>query len=207
MSKTSSPTTSLREACVLAAREVIAKSGVEGLSMRDVARTLGISHQAPYRHFESRDHLLAEVMRRCFADFAAYLGAQTSGQEGDAKLEAMGHAYLDYAQHKPLEYRLMFGTPWPEPAQHPELVQHAVRAFNLLRDTLSALPGAQHQPPGHADHQAMFIWSALHGMASISQAHVMQHLQLAPGVEAGLRADLMARMALGLGSNSRGTGE
>ena len=53
----------LREACVQAAREVIAERGVEGLSMRDVARRLGISHQAPYRHFESRDHLLAEIMR------------------------------------------------------------------------------------------------------------------------------------------------
>jgi AcrR family transcriptional regulator len=63
----------LKEACVQAAREVIAEQGVEGLSMRDVARKLGISHQAPYRHFESRDHLLAEIMRRCFVDFADHL--------------------------------------------------------------------------------------------------------------------------------------
>ena len=63
----------LKEACVQAAREVIAEQGVENLSMRDVARKLGISHQAPYRHFESRDHLLAEIMRRCFADFAHHL--------------------------------------------------------------------------------------------------------------------------------------
>jgi len=52
----------LKEACVRAAREVIAERGIEALSMRDVARKLGISHQAPYRHFEGRDHLL-EVER------------------------------------------------------------------------------------------------------------------------------------------------
>ena len=67
------PALSLKEACVQAAREVIAEHGVESLSMRDVARKLNISHQAPYRHFESRDHLLAEIMRRCFADFAQHL--------------------------------------------------------------------------------------------------------------------------------------
>jgi AcrR family transcriptional regulator len=51
MGKTIEQTASLKEACVQAAREVIAEKGVENLSMRDVARKLGISHQAPYRHF------------------------------------------------------------------------------------------------------------------------------------------------------------
>jgi hypothetical protein len=53
----------------------------------------------------------------------------------------MGHAYLDYAQKKPLEYRLMFGTPWPEPAQHPELIENAVHAFDILRNNLRKTHG------------------------------------------------------------------
>ncbi len=190
---------SLREACVQAAREVIAEHGVESLSMRDVARKLNISHQAPYRHFESRDHLLAEIMRRCWADFAQHLDDRPRTGNPGADLEAMGHAYLSYARRKPLEYRLMFGTPWPEPAQHPDLVQHAVRAFNLLRDSLRAMHGGQPEEHAQADRQAMFIWSTLHGMASITQANVMQHLNLAAGVEQALPADVMARIVLGLG--------
>jgi len=198
MSKKLVPAVSLKEACVQAAREVIAERGVESLSMRDVARKLGISHQAPYRHFESRDHLLAEIMRRCFADFAQHLDERPRTGQPEQDLEAMGHAYLDYARLKPLEYRLMFGTPWPEPAQHPALVQHAVCAFNLLRDSLRAMHG--HDPAQHAqaDRQAIFIWSTLHGMASITQANVMQHLELAPGVADALPADFMARIGLGL---------
>jgi hypothetical protein len=54
-------------------------------------------------------------------------------------LGMMGRAYLDYAARKPLEYRLMFGTPWPEPADHPELVRYAVVAFNMLRDHLRSM--------------------------------------------------------------------
>lgn len=189
---------SLKEACVQAAREVIAEHGVESLSMRDVARKLDISHQAPYRHFESRDHLLAEIMRRCFADFAQHLDDRQRTGNPAADLESMGHAYLGYARKKPLEYRLMFGTPWPEPAQHTALVQHAVHAFNLLRDSLRAMHGAQPEDPAQADQQAMFIWSALHGMASITQANVMRHLNLTPGVEQALPADMMVRIGLGL---------
>ena len=172
----------LKEACVQAAREVIAEQGVEGLSMRDVARKLGISHQAPYRHFESRDHLLAEIMRRCFVDFTDHLDRRVGGASPDEDLDSMGHAYLDYAQKKPLEYRLMFGTPWPEPAQHPELIANAVHAFDILRNNLRKTHGDSPEQRARADLDALFIWSTLHGMASISNAHVMRHLVLAPGV-------------------------
>jgi len=198
MGKTIEQTASLKEACVQAAREVIAEKGVENLSMRDVARKLGISHQAPYRHFESRDHLLAEIMRRCFVDFAQHLDRRPRTGDPDIDLRAMGHAYLDYAQRNPLEYRLMFGTPWPEPADHPELVQYAVAAFNMLRDSLRNMHGNDEQSHAQADRQAMFIWSGLHGMASITQAKVMQHLRLAAGVEADLRSDMLERIGLGL---------
>jgi AcrR family transcriptional regulator len=192
------PSLSIKEACVQAAREVIADNGIENLSMRDVARKLGISHQAPYRHFDSRDHLLAEIMRRCFVDFAEHLDQRTRSGDAEADLGAMGHAYLDYAQRKPLEYRLMFGTPWPAPAQHPELVRHAVHAFNMLRDSLRSMQGNDEAHHANADRQAMFIWSTLHGMASITQANVMQHLSLASGVESDLRNDMMMRIGLGL---------
>ncbi len=47
----------LKEACVQAAHAFIVEHGVEQLSMREVARRLGVSHQAPYKHYPSRDHL------------------------------------------------------------------------------------------------------------------------------------------------------
>lgn len=182
----------LKEACVQAAREVIAEQGVEGLSMRDVARRLDISHQAPYRHFPSRDHLLAEIMRRCFEDFANYLDISAKNQLDDA-LRGMGDAYMSYAAQKPLEYRLMFGTPWPEPAAHPELVKHAVHAFDVLRKNLLKKHGRQKNAKKQAELEAMFIWSALHGLATIEQSNVMQHLVLSKGVQA-LSRDFMMFM-------------
>jgi hypothetical protein len=190
----------LTEACVQAAREVIAELGVEGLSMRDVARKLGISHQAPYRHFESRDHLLAEIMRRCFADFARHLDAPLAGTDDRSDLAAMGEAYLDYAIAKPLEYRLMFGTPWPEPAQHAGLVADAVHAFDILRNNLRRRHGKGAGMQARADLDALFIWSALHGMASISQSQAMDNLQLAPGVATAFRGYLMQKVGIALGS-------
>jgi AcrR family transcriptional regulator len=193
----------LKEACIQAAREVIAEEGVEGLSMRDVARRLEISHQAPYRHFASRDHLLAEIMRRCFEDFAQFL--DQSSKENLTELRSMGEAYLDYAALKPLEYRLMFGTPWPEPAAHPELVKHAVHAFDLLRQNLLKQHEKNSGAKKQAELEAMFIWSLLHGYASIEQSNVMQHLVLAKGVQNQARNFMMSMIHSALQANREET--
>jgi len=190
----------LKEACIQAAREVIAEQGVEGLSMRDVARRLEISHQAPYRHFASRDHLLAEIMRRCFEDFAQFLDRSSKHNQPE-ELRGMGEAYLDYAAAKPLEYRLMFGTPWQEPADHPELVKHAVHAFDLLRQNLLKQHGQKGNEKKQAELEAMFIWSLLHGYASIEQSNVMQHLVLSKGVQNNAKDFMMKMIHLALQSN------
>ena len=189
----------LKEACVQAARDVIAEQGVEGLSMRDVARRLDISHQAPYRHFPSRDYLLAEIMRRCFEDFANFLDVSAKNHLDD-ELRGMGDAYMSYAAQKPLEYRLMFGTPWPEPAAHSELVKHAVHAFDVLRQNLLKKNGHQKNAKKQAELEAMFIWSALHGLATIEQSNVMQHLVLSKGVQAHSKDFMMFMIQSALAS-------
>lgn len=174
----SHPTTELKEACIQAAHEVIAEQGVEGLSMRDIARRLGVSHQAPYKHYASKDHLLAEVMRRCFEKFTIYLDARPRFDEPRNDLESLGTQYLTYAMKNPLEYRLMFGTPWPAPAEYPGLVEDAQHAFNVLRSVLKRLHKKTPNRSHKVDVDAIFIWSSLHGLASITQANVMKHLSL-----------------------------
>jgi AcrR family transcriptional regulator len=188
----------LKEACIVAAHEVIAERGVEGLSLRDVARKLNVSHQAPYRHFPSRDHLLAEIMRRCFDEFARFLDARPVSEIPRASLGHLGERYLQYAATHPLEYRLMFGTPWPEPAEHPELVKQAVHAFDVLRNVLREVHAGEKDQNALADLDALFIWSSMHGMASITQANVMPHLKLSKKVMKAAATHMMHRMSLAL---------
>jgi AcrR family transcriptional regulator len=184
----------LKEACVLAAHRFIASHGVERLSLREVARLLGVSHQAPYKHYPSRDHLLAEVIRRCFQQFAAYLDDRGEHKEPHDDLRALGQRYLSYAAQHPLEYRLMFGTAWPEPAEQVGLVKDAVHAFDVLRRVLRTIYGSQEGVRAKVDLDAMFIWSNLHGLASISESNVMDHLQLAKGVSGKLSTHIMEMM-------------
>jgi AcrR family transcriptional regulator len=193
----------LKEACVRAAREVIAEHGIEHLSLREVARRLGVSHQAPYRHYPSRDHLLAEVMRRCFESFAQNLDARERSEDPTVELNALGRRYLAYAASNPLEYRLMFGTAWPEPAAHPDLVKDAVHAFDVLRTVLKRIFGEKASAKQQVDMHAMFIWSSMHGLATITESNVMSCLNLTAKAAAQAPTHVMHMVELALAAAAR----
>lgn len=201
MPKKSSPPAApieLREACVIAAQEVIAEKGVEHLSLRDVARRLGVSHQAPYKHYPSRDHLLAEVMRRCFQRFAAHLDARGHFAEPKDDLAALGRQYLSYARDHALEYRLMFDTAWPESAEHPDLIRDAVHAYDILRKVLRRLHGESAALDDRVDLDALYIWSTVHGLAGVMNGNCIDKLNLKPKVLAQAIEHVIKMVELGL---------
>lgn len=196
----------LKEACLRAAHEFIAEHGVEALSLREVARRLGVSHQAPYRHYPSREHLLVEVMRRCFRDFADFLDERGEHADPHADLCALGERYLEFAAKHPVEYRLMFSTPWPALGEELGLAADAGHAFDVLRRALGRIHGTQASMRQRVDLDAMFIWANVHGMATITQSNVMAHLRLAPKVEAGATAHLFEMIGAAMAARAAGEG-
>jgi AcrR family transcriptional regulator len=192
------PPLELREACIVAAREVIAERGIENLSLRDVARKLGVSHQAPYKHYPSRDHLLTEVLRRCFQGFAAYLDARPRFDDPEQDFKSLGQQYLRYAQERPLEYRLMFSTQWPASAAPADLAQDAVHAFDVLRGVLRRMHGESAAMREQVELDALYIWSTMHGLAGVMSGPCIEQLHLKPKVLKQAVQHAMERLGIGL---------
>jgi AcrR family transcriptional regulator len=198
----------LREACLAEALVIISTSGVEKLSMREVARRIGVSHQAPYRHFASRDHVLAEIVRRAFADFAQALRTPPQTDDPAADSLAMGFAYVQFAFAEPLKYRLMFGGTLPDPAHHPDMMQGARDAFDVLRQSLMRLFKARGPQPDDEtiDREALFAWSSLHGVVSLLRTDAMTTLDIAPSARADFVAHALRQIGTALGINTGGQG-
>ena len=192
------PPLDLRDACIVAAQDVIAERGIENLSLRDVARRLGVSHQAPYKHYPSRDHLLAEVMRRCFQRFAAHLDARAQNDDPLQDLESLGLQYLTYAHLHPLEYRLMFSTTWPESSDQIDLVRDATHAFDVLRGVLRRLHGESAATREAVDLDALYIWSTMHGLAGVMNGQCIDKLDVKATVLKRAVRHTMDRMGIGL---------
>ena len=169
----------VREACLQKAAEIIASDGVDHLSLREVSRRLSISHQAPYKHFASREALLAEVISRAFDDFTAYLSVRIRNASAEDELPILGRAYLQYAVEHPLEYRLMCETPMPDLERHPGLRDKATAAFSLLLGAISKV--RRDEPERVIRSLALFAWSAVHGLASVSANGAMPAIGLAGG--------------------------
>jgi AcrR family transcriptional regulator len=167
MAKDKAPGRDLREACIAEAARIIDEKGLEALSFREVARRLGVSHQAPYKHFESRDHILAELVVRALASFAAALEARPVEADPYADLQAIGRAYVGYASSHPLNYRLMFGSAVIDPRAHPALIDAGRRAFGILLDAIRALPSSD-GGTDLSEVDALFAWSAVHGWRACS---------------------------------------
>lgn len=197
MAKRPAGTADLREACLREALAVIERSGVESLSLREVARGLGVSHQAPYKHFASRDHLLAEVIRRIYDGFARHLDDRPRHDDPHADLGAIGEAYLAYAAAHPLQYRLMFATPLPDPIAHPAMMASARHAFAILNAAIDRVHGrpAAASPAGRAvPLDALYVWATVHGLASIMQASAMRTLALPASVLDAMKPHAMGRL-------------
>jgi AcrR family transcriptional regulator len=159
----------LREAMVEAALQLIREHGPAGFSFAEVARLVGVSGAAPYRHFRDRNALVAEVALQGFTKFAAELRAawEGGGASPVRALEQCGRAYLSFARREPASYAAMFEPGFPL-EENPELLAAGDRAFNVLRAAAEAviatIPGTT-KPPSLM--VALHIWSMSHGIASL----------------------------------------
>src|SRR5215468_9381937 len=105
-----------------AAREILETEGLEALSLRSVARRAGVSHAAPYRHYASREALLADVAIDGLAELRSEI-VQAGAKPGDKgeRIIHVGGAYLRFASNHSGLVRLMFGSELPNRAEIPGL--------------------------------------------------------------------------------------
>ncbi len=170
----------LKAALVEAARALVEESGPAKVSLREAARRAGVSHNAPYRHFASREALLAAVAREGFAEFAEALAAagRAAGRAGgrDAALIAQGIAYVRFALDNPGLHRLMFSNAIDRGA-FPELAAAAGAAFEVLRGEIAgSADGGWRRTGGAAEGNtagrgdgfaALRAWAMVHGLAQL----------------------------------------
>lgn len=151
----------LRAALLDAAVILLAEHGVSGLTLRDCARRAGVSHAAPYRHFASKEALLAAIATQGFGWLhQAGLAAMTPHVDPVARLDAYGHAYVRFALAHPHHFRLMFTSECHDSGPTPQ-EQSQDNAYVLLREAATAV-----SPAGSdRDLAAVAYWSRPHGLA------------------------------------------
>lgn len=159
----------LREQLMITAIEHLATQGTEGLSLRAIARELGVSQTAPYRHFRDKNALLAALSTDGFQTLTNAMRAATEEHRSDAAraLQLCGVAYIQFARAHPQQYKLMFGQRVLDASLYPELQTVAEESFQVLKSIIGDGIEQGIFKPQPEELVANTAWALVHGLATL----------------------------------------
>ena len=183
----------LREALVQAALREAERGGPESISLKALARQLGVSQPAPYRHFADRDALLAAVTAEAFRQFNMVLRESMRRPSKRSKLSRIARATLDFGLRRNGVYRLMFASRTMAAASKgSELHQAAIETFALVLEALEAPAVGLLR-----ERYALQVWAALHGVVMLAEQGLLTG-QVAQITREDLVEDMVAQTKIAL---------
>lgn len=165
----------LRQAILVAACHHLRHGNADSLSLRALAREIGVSQTAPYRHFDSKNALYAGIATWGFSILEKELAqiATTHLPPVDSVV-ALGVAYLKFSEEHTEKYQLFFDNSLVDFDEYADLQESSARCFNHLLEVIrKGKESGLYQDRADED-LAGLIWASLHGMASLLQLNRQQ---------------------------------
>jgi AcrR family transcriptional regulator len=181
----------LRRALLDEALALAAERGPSALNLREAARRAGVTEAAPYRHFRSKEALVAALAEEGFAALLERVRAalRRAPAAPAARLSALGVAYLRFALERPAHFRVMFGRDLARSHGFRGVGQLAQACFAELMGEVSRAQRSGRIAGRDPRPAALALWSALHGLASLQADGLLER----QGLARGRGADALAR--------------
>jgi AcrR family transcriptional regulator len=185
----------LRTALLEQAERTVRERGVQALSLRELAREVGVSHAAPRRHFPDRQALLDALAEAGFERLGAELRAarERAGEDFQARLQATAAAYIRFATRDAALLELMFAGKHREQAG--ALHEAAERAFAVLLELIEQGQAEGALDAGEPERVGLVLFATIQGIAALVSAGMVDAEQLDE-----LLADAAAHFLRGSGS-------
>jgi AcrR family transcriptional regulator len=167
----------LRAALLARAEATLRVSGVDGLSLRELAREVGVSHGAPRRHFDDKaallEALVAEGFHRLGSELAA--AAEPDGRAFDVVLKDVAVTYVRFAADNPALVDLMSGSRYLADASD-ALVRARDLSFAPVRSLVEAAQSTGDLAPGDVRRIGTLMFATLHGLATMANNKMIDPL-------------------------------
>lgn len=166
----------LRQNLIDAAITLINEKGISDLSLRQLARQVGVSHNAPYRHFETKEALLIAVAEQGFESLRCALQTtkETLPNQPTQQLQAIGIAYVNFALTHPAHYRVMFGNYRGDCEESSPLATVAEQSFMVLVNLIKEGQEIGIFRDSDPFNLARVAWSLVHGQSMLALDNKLQ---------------------------------
>ena len=157
--------TTLRNQILMESVKIIGLAGLDGLSLREVAKKLNVTHQAPYHYFPDKSALLIELKKMGFLQLNEAMQKTLAEKKTPSELlESIGLTYFDFCTQNPGFYRAMFAaTSTGEGIRVPE----AEQAFGCLQKAVMDLQAQGAIKTQDPEIVAMICWTYMHGFVAL----------------------------------------
>ena len=163
----------LREALLARAMEFIEEAGVEGLSLRQLARDLGVSHAAPGKHFRDKQALLDALALDGFRGMnTRIVGASQAAGDHRSRFVRIARAYVDFAVSRPVLLAVMHSTKH-HPDASDELRGIGEDGIRVARAVIAEAQDAGELGPGDNEMLALACFASLHGAAVLAAGNLL----------------------------------
>jgi AcrR family transcriptional regulator len=168
----------LRTALLAEAQRTVRERGVQELSLRELARAVGVSHGAPRRHFPDRQALLDALAEAGFARLGAALrrAVDGAGEDFPARLRATAAAYVRFATRDAELLELMFAGKHRE--QSGMLHEAADRAFSVILELIEQGQADGALEPGDPERIGLVLFATIQGVATLVTGGMVEAEQL-----------------------------
>jgi AcrR family transcriptional regulator len=168
----------LRTALLTHAERTVRERGVQDLSLRELARELGVSHGAPRRHFPDRQALLDALAEAGFARLGAELraAADGAGKDFEPRLQATAVAYVRFATRDAALLELMFAGKHQE--QSGTLHEAAERAFAIMLELIQQGQADGTLESGDPERVGLVLFATIQGVAALVTSGMIDAEQL-----------------------------
>ncbi|WP_327676246.1 TetR/AcrR family transcriptional regulator [Kitasatospora sp. NBC_00458] len=161
----------LREEIIRAATALIVRTGSDqAVTLRSVAREVGIAAPSIYAHFPDRDAIVEAVVVEAITQLQQTIGAAVAAHDDPVEALLAGcAAYVDFGVREPARYRVLFGwaRPKPEAPADDASGRQGLDAFQMLVDSVDACVRAGRSSSTDPFGDAVALWTALHGQVTL----------------------------------------
>lgn len=159
----------LRVGLIQAARQSLRETGVNALSLRAVAASLGVSHAAAYYHFKNKNDLVVAIAVTAFAELEVSQRSifERTYEDPVTRLSALAEGYIAFALAHPDEFRLMFSPQLRRDDELTDVEKAGREGYQLLLDAVEAVKKENLLSTGDVEQAAIALWSTIHGLASL----------------------------------------